>query len=231
MATSVFFNNFASSQEQLLIENLIVESIKIYGHDVLYLPKRLGNKDEIFGEAPSSFFNASYLIEMYIKSVDGFTGDGTLFSKFNLEIRDRVTFTVTRRVFSEEISTTEAFQRPREGDLIYFPLNGKIFEIKYVDNFSMFYQLGALQVWDIECELYEYSNERFDTGIPEVDQVQDLYSTALVDGSALVDDSGVTLSDINLNAVESTIDNDDLQSESDGFIDFSERDPFSEGQL
>jgi len=231
MATSVFFNNFASSQEQLLIENLIVESIKIYGHDVLYLPKRLSNKDEIFGEAPSSFFNASYLIEMYIKSVDGFTGDGTLFSKFNLEIRDRVTFTVTRRVFSEEISTTEAFQRPREGDLIYFPLNGKIFEIKYVDNLAMFYQLGALQVWDIECELYEYSNERFDTGIPEVDQVQDLYSTALVDGTALVDDSGVTLSDINLNAVESTIDNDDLQSESDGFIDFSERDPFSEGQL
>jgi hypothetical protein len=168
---------------------------------------------------------------MYIKSVDGFTGDGTLFSKFNLEIRDRVTFTVTRRVFSEEISTTEAFQRPREGDLIYFPLNGKIFEIKYVDNLAMFYQLGALQVWDIECELYEYSNERFDTGIPEVDQVQDLYSTALVDGTALVDDSGVTLSDINLNAVESTIDNDDLQSESDGFIDFSERDPFSEGQL
>ena len=230
MATSVFFNNFASSQEQLLIENLIVESIKIYGQDVLYVPRRIANKDEIFGDDASSYYDTSYLIEMYIKSVDGFSGDGDLFSKFNLEIRDRVTFTVTRRVFSEEISTTEAFTRPREGDLIYFPLNRKMFEIKFVEHESMFYQMGALQTFDIECELFEYSNQRFNTGVPEIDQIQDMYSTA-IDGSTLTDDSGVTLNDINLNTVDSTLDNEDIQTESDGFIDFSERDPFSEGQL
>lgn len=230
MATSVFFNNFASSQEQLLIENLIVESIKIYGQDVLYVPRRIANKDEIFGADASSYYDTSYLIEMYIKSVDGFAGDGDLFSKFNLEIRDRVTFTVTRRVFSDEISTTEAFTRPREGDLIYFPLNRKMFEIKFVEHESMFYQLGALQTYDLECELFEYSNQRFDTGVPEIDQIQDLYSTA-IDGSTLTDDRGVTLNDINLNTIESTTDNEDIQTESDGFIDFSERDPFSEGQL
>lgn len=229
MATSVYFNNFASSQEQLLIENLIVESIKIYGHDVYYLPRRIRNKDEIFGEDVASFYNAAYFIEMYIKSVDGFAGDGELFTKFNLEIRDRVTFTVTRRVFAEEVLTSENFNRPREGDLIFFPLNNKLFQIKFVEHESMFYQLGALQTYDLECELFEYSNEKLITGIPEIDQIETTFKTS-VEGVFIDIDNNV-VSNIDLSSSSAISDNEIIQQGSDGFIDFSEVDPFSEGKI
>lgn len=237
MATSVYFNNFTSSQEQLLLENLIVESIKIYGHDVYYVPRTLKNKDEVYGEDDISEYNKAIMVEMYIRSVDGFTGDGSFMSKFGLEIRDQVTFTIAKRTFDEEVGASEDFIRPREGDLVYFPLNRKIFVIRYVDNKPFFYQLGALQTYDLTCELFEYSSEQFNTGIPEIDDIQDKLSLNIFDYGILTEDGFVlateeddpiVLETFNVETIDPNSDNDTIQSESLDFLDFTERDPFSE---
>jgi hypothetical protein len=242
MPTSVYFNNFGASQEQLLIENLIVESIRIYGHDVFYLPRVIEARNEIFGEDASSKYERNYMVEMYIKNVDGFEGDGSFFSKFNIEIRDQVTFTVSRRAFAEEVQTAEAQPRPNEGDLIYFPLNQKVFQVKYVNNNAIFYQLGALQVWDLVCEVYEYSGETLNTGIPEIDRIQIDYSPATT-GSGfiteeynfyyLTDEDGFKFvnESFDLENTEFVSDNAELELEGDDIIDFSEIDPFSEGKI
>ena len=141
MATNFFFNNFASSQEQQLIENLVVESIKMHGLDVYYIPRALENKDEIYGEDSVSRYESSYLVEMYVKDILGFEGEGDFLSKFNLQIRDQITFTIANRSFDEEVGSAASITRPREGDLIYFPLNEKIFQIKFVEHEAVFYQL------------------------------------------------------------------------------------------
>lgn len=242
MPTNFYFNNFSNSQEQLLVEDLIVESIKIYGLDMFYLPRRFHSKDDIYGEDASSKYNMYYPIEMYIKNVEGFEGEGDFLSKFNLEIRDRVTFTVARRIFSQEVGTNEAMTRPLEGDLIYFPLNNKIFQIKFVEHEAIFYQLGALQTFDLICELFEYSGETLDTGIPEIDAIQANYSPALTSFGILTEDANYyTLLDedgyklvndsYDLETIDPTSDNEELEIEGDSFIDFSEIDPFSEGRI
>lgn len=242
MATNFFFNNFAASQEQNLIENLIIESIKIYGYDLFYIPRRTSNFDGIYGEDTAAFYSNYYSLEMYIKNVEGFDGDGDFLSKFNIEIRDRVTFTVARRIFGDEVSSAEGLVRPREGDLIYFPLNKKIFQIKFVEHESIFYQLGALQTFDLQCELFEYAGERFNTSIPEVDAMEDRLSpvtsnfgllTEDKNSFALLDEDGFRLinDDYDIDLVDPVSDNDQLETEADGFIDFSEIDPFSEGKV
>lgn len=228
--------------EQQLLESLIVESIKIYGYDVYYLPRTLVEKDEIYGEDPSSRYDTNYGIEMYIKSVDGFQGDGDFLSKFNLEIRDSVVFTVARKVFADEVMTTEGTLRPNEGDLIYFPLNKKIFQIKFVEHESMFYQLGSLPVYDLTCELFEYSGEVLNTGIKDIDDIQQRYSPATstyalltqdTNPYALTDEDGFKLvnESYNVSTYDVMSDNEVLETEADGFIDFSVKDPFSEGNV
>ena len=228
--------------EQQLLESLIVESIKIYGYDVYYLPRTLVEKDTIYGEDPSSRYDTNYGIEMYIKSVDGFQGDGDFLSKFNLEIRDSVIFTVARKTFMDEVATTEGTVRPNEGDLIYFPLNKKIFQVKFVEHESMFYQLGSLPVYDLTCELFEYSGEVFNTGIKNIDDLQQLYSPATstyailtqdTNPYSLTDEDGFKLvnESYDVDNVDIMADNDEIEAEADGFIDFSVRDPFSEGNV
>lgn len=244
MATNFFFNNFQSSQEQLLIENLIVESIKIYGHDVVFIPRSTGSIDKILGEDVGRSYLHAIPIEMYIKNVEGFAGEGDFLSKFNIQIRDQITFSVARRSFADEVGAqatqTDADNRdrPLEGDLIYFPLNKKIFEIKFVEHESIFYQLGALQMWDLKCELYEYSNEYFNTGMPEIDRLMADYTTSM-DSAGFMTENNLLITteegfpfidvsyDINNNDAVAT--NDDFETEATDFIDFSERDPFSEG--
>ena len=176
MATNFYFNNFSNSQEQLLIEDLIIESIKIYGHDLFYLPRTEIARDELYNQDDLAKFESALGVEMYIKSVEGFEGEGDLFSRFGVEIRDQVTFVIAQRVFDEEISTQAALSRPREGDLIYLPLNGKIFQIKFVEHEAVFYQMGSLQTFELTCELFEYSNERFETGIEVIDKIADDYA-------------------------------------------------------
>jgi len=176
MATNKYFSQGARS-EQLLYEDIIVESLKMYGQDVYYLPRDSVNEDTIFGDETSAVFDDAYKIEMYIENVEGFDGEGDLFSKFGVEIRDQATFVVARRRWNQQIAPYEAseevpFYRPREGDLIFLPLSGSIFEITKVFDETPFYQLKNLPVFRLSCELFEYSGENFDTDIAEIDNVE-----------------------------------------------------------
>jgi len=238
--TNVFFNNFTNSQEQVLIEDLVIESIKIYGHDVLYCPRTLVNKDEIYGEDSISRYNTQYMVEMYVKNVMGFEGEGDFMSKFNLQVRDQMTLTIARRTFFDEIGNVESIDRPQEGDLVYFPLNKKIFVVKFVEHEAIFYQMGALQTYDLTCELWEYSNEVLNTGINDIDKFQKDYSFEMSvygikteDGYVIKDEDGYDIIQEQYNFVtqvgDSFEDNEELQTEADNVLDFSERDPFSEG--
>lgn len=240
MPTNVFFNNFTNSQEQLLIEDLVIESIKIYGHDAFYCPKTLVNKDEIYGEDSISRYDTQYMVEMYVKNVMGFQGEGDFMSKFNLQIRDQMTLTIARRTFFDEIGNVESIDRPQEGDLIYFPLNKKIFIVKFVEHEAIFYQMGSLQTYDLNCELWEYSNEILNTGINDIDKFQKDYSFDMgvyglltENGYVLKDEDGYDLIQEQYNfstqVGDSFEDNVEIQSEADNILDFSERDPFSEG--
>ncbi|NDC96167.1 hypothetical protein EB077_12740 [bacterium] len=238
MATNFFFNNFSSSQEQNLIEDLVIESIKVYGIDVYYIPKRENKKDKIYGEDSLVEYNTNYLIDMYIKNVDGFGGDGDFLSKFNIEIRDQITFTLARRTFDLEIGAIEAFKRPQEGDLIFFPLNKKLFQIKFVEHEPVFYQMGSLQMYDLKCELFEYSDEVLNTGIADIDNIMFKYSSSLnifavltEDGFELTDENGYTVVNegFDLEVQDILSDNQDIEREADAILDFTEADPFSEG--
>lgn len=210
----------------------------MYGHDLYYLPRTRVEDDLIYGEESYSEFKSHHFIEMYIKNVEGFAGQGDFLSKFNLEIRDQVTFTVARRTFNNEVGAYTSFVRPREGDLIYFPLNNKLFEIKFVEHEAIFYQLGSLQTFDITCELFEYNNEVFDTGIALIDVKQkDLtfnltdFAIKLESGLALADEdmNDLVLESFSLDTQDPISDNTELETEGDLILDFSEIDPFSEG--
>ena len=244
MATNLFFNNYAFTGESNLIEDLIIESIKIYGIDCFYLPRTLVSEDTLFGEDTLSKFDNAYQLEMYIKSVDGFEGEGDFLSKFNIEIRDEMVLTVSQRRFGEEIElqdTTEDIGRPSEGDLIFFPLNNKIFEVKFVEKESIFYQMGSLQTYDLRCELFEYSHERLDTGIAIIDKIETAYSGdalnfGLLDeeGNVLVTEDGFTIPQDGLafrvEDTDKSANNEQFTSNVIDFIDFSETNPFSEGE-
>lgn len=237
--TNYYFNNFHSSGEQNLIESLIIESIKVYGQDMMYIPRRYGNLDPVYTEDASSFYDRAYPIELYIKSIDGFQGEGDFLSKFGVEIRDRVTFTVARRIWAKEIGSQENDKtRPYEGDIIYFPLNRKLFKIMFVEHESVFYQLGALQTYDLICELFEYSNETFETGIPEIDELTKKYEFDYTDvgfhtedGFQLIDENeGIPLLPEDFELASHSLDDSDMfQKEGEKFLNFTEFDPFAEG--
>lgn len=169
MATSTYFQKFSHSNEQNLIDSIVIESIKIYGHDVNYILRTSEQKDSIFNEDDETSYSSQYPIEMYIKNVDGFEGEGDFVGRFGLEIRDQITFSVAQSRFQ---SLNTGLSRPNEGDLIYFPLTKKLFVIQYVEHEAVFYQTGKLQTYDLQCELYEYSDEDFDTGITAIDNVE-----------------------------------------------------------
>ena len=236
MATNYFFNNTSSSGEQKLIEDLVIESIKMYGIDMYYLPRTILHRNEVFREQDSASFNASYQVEMYLKSFDKWGGDGKFLSKFGLEIRDEVIFTVAFRTFNNEVTTLNGQSRPNEGDLIWLPLNKKVFQIKFVDHEAIFYQMGSLQMYDLTCELFEYSNETFNTGIADIDNKYIAYSSDMSDYSLMTED-GFELTDSYGNVIVQnySIDSIDDQSQIDvfsnevaDFVDFSEGNPFSE---
>jgi len=182
MATSHYFRHNVKS-EQNLYEDLIVESMKFYGQDCYYLPREVIHKDFIFDDTVLSQFQYAFKIEMYIESVEGFDGDGDMFSKFGVEIRDAVTLVMARRRWNTEISKYEegptdindreanVYYRPREGDLIHMPMAGATFEVQKVEDEMPFYQLGHLPVFKMRCEKFEYSDERFHTGVDEIDDI------------------------------------------------------------
>ena len=202
-----------------------------------YIPRKLNNYDNVYGADDQSSYENAYSIELYIKSVDGFSGDGDFMSKFGIEIRNQVVFSVAQRRFNEEIGEYTTQVRPNEGDLIYFPLNKKCFQIKYVNKFEMFYQLGALQTWEMTCKLFEYSNEKLNTGIPEIDSLQKKFSQNQFDwllrdedGNALLTEEGDYIV-LESAPVPAGADNDWIQQESDQFVDWTTVDPFSEKNI
>lgn len=177
MATSHYFRNYASTKtnEQFLTEDLIVESIKIMGHDMQYLPREIWEEtDTLFGENTQSIFRRAYSMEMYIENVMSSEGDREIFTKFGLELRDNSRFTVAKRTFNRYVPTTIA-SRPREGDLIYVPLLDKIFEIKFVEEDKIYFQNGIRNhlVYELRCEAFRYNNEKIDTGIDAIDAIDD----------------------------------------------------------
>jgi len=178
MATNPYFSQAVRS-EQSLYEDIVIESLKIYGQDIYYLPRDIVNEDRILGDDVPSRFNSSYKIEMWIENVDGFDGEGDLFTKFGVEIRDQATFVVSRRRWNQTIHRHDneiTIARPAEGDLLYIPFSSKLFQITHVEHEQPFYQLNNLPTYKLRCELFEYNDEDLDTNVPEIDNIEADYA-------------------------------------------------------
>ena len=182
MALNPFFLQ-GSAGEQRLVQDLINEQLKIYGVDVIYIPRKFVKKQTILKEISSSKFDDNFAIEAYISNYDGYTGQGDILTKFGMSLKDELSLIISRERFEDFISpfldssdTDEIIlaTRPREGDLIYFPLGQRLFEVKFVEHEVNFYQLGKLYVYELKCELFEYEDEVIDTTVQEIDtQVQE----------------------------------------------------------
>ena len=178
MPTNHYFSR-GTINEQYLYEDLIIEAMQIYGHDVFYLPRTLVNKDQLFGEDALSKFSDSYMIEMYMDTVEGYEGEKEIITRFGLEIRDETTFTVSRRRWLDLVSIDANLivsVRPNEGDWIYMPTVQRLFEISFVDVDDPFFQIDNLPVYKLYARTVEYSDERLDTGIDAIDKIETTYS-------------------------------------------------------
>jgi hypothetical protein len=239
--------------EQTLYEDLIIESMRIYGHELYYIPRKKFNQDEIFKEDSLATYEHAYPIEMYMENVEGFEGEGELLSKFGVEFRDSATFVVSRRRWRQLVQNygQTILERPAEGDVIYFPLTKSLFEIRKVLAQTPFYQAGSLYVYKLNVELMQYSLERFDTGNSEIDALSDAASLAmdtltgseimlegdaapgvllLETGEALQLESTATDTD-NIVIGGETIpngQNNEFDIDIEDILDFSERNPFGE---
>lgn len=223
MAVNLYFNNYTQNfnPEQNLVEDLIIESIKINGSDILYLPRKSIERDLVFGEDILTLFDANHEIEMYLDSVDGFEGEGDVLAQYGLSIKDTCTFSVSKKRFQEVLYDKE---KPLAGDLIYFPLSNSIFEINYVHDENPFYQLGKLYVYKLDCEKFTYSHEEFNTGRKKLDDIQ------LNNGdSGLLDSEGDTTTETaNVYQAEDG-DNIEIRKESiSSVVSFDEVNPFGE---
>jgi len=166
-----------TQNEQYLVEDLIIESLKIFGQDFFYIPRKLVSKDNILGEDRLSEFKNAFDVEMYFENVDSFDGQGAFIQKFGLMMEQSATLVVARRRWEQLIGRFGATiipTRPNEGDLLYFPLTKGLFEIKFVKHQDPFYQLGKLYVYKLQVELFQYSSERIETGIQEIDVFESL---------------------------------------------------------
>tara|TARA_B100000424_G_scaffold217969_1_gene176230 strand:- start:994 stop:1878 length:885 start_codon:yes stop_codon:yes gene_type:complete len=178
MPTNFYFDTGTTSEKRLY-EDLVIEQLKVFGQDVYYMPRTLVAEDTILGEDTLSKFDDAYMIEMYFENTDGFAGDKEIMNQFGLENREEATFVVSQRRFEDMISVDDNLQvktRPNEGDLIYFPLVSKVFEISFVDHDEPFYQIGNLPVYKLSVKTFEYSSEDLDTGITEIDAIETAYT-------------------------------------------------------
>ena len=234
--------SIGNRSEQLLYEDLIIESMKIYGFEVYYIPRKPNNQDIILTEDPLNTYEFAYPIEMYMENIGGFEGEGELLTKFGLEIRDTANFIVARRRWQSVVGSqnqTVLAERPAEGDVIYFPLTKSYFEIRKVDGQTPFYQVGKLYIYKMNCELMQFSNEVFNTGIEEIDTTIDTLNFT-VDNFELLQENGDTLllefetltpmilENYSDNNDLLDIDNDKFDINIDNVLDFTERNPFGE---
>ena len=219
------------------MEDIIIECLRIYGFDTYYMPRKAVNEDLILGEDALNKYEHAYPLEMYMQNVNGFEGDGDLLSKFGVEVRDQITFSVALRVFENEVGSVLRRDRPSESDLIFFPFTKALYTIKYVNKKPIFYQMGALQMYDVVCELFEYSNEIFNTGIDIIDKTYNAFLTttdpfiALTENSLQIlteDGFHIIKEEYDIDYLDQTSQNDIFEAEGLDFLDFTERDPFSE---
>ena len=251
MPTNVYFDTGTTS-EQRLYEDLIIEQLKIYGQDVYYLPRKIANKDTIFGEDPASSFDDSYIIEMYVDNVDGYMGEQEIIKKFGLELRDDIVFTLSKLRWETLIKNNSDLtaDRPQEGDLVYFTTTNAFFEIQFVEHEQPFYQQSALPVYKLSCTRFEYSSERLDTGISTIDSVETSLSTDTMQFQfSLENETGSFVLESSIGAIDYLINEDftmadqatndqgqifetqagtNTSSTADDILDFSERNPFGE---
>jgi len=246
MATNFYFqsgNTSGTTAEQRLIEDLIIESLKIYGHDVYYLPRTLIDEDTIFDEDTLSQFAQAYPLEMYLENIDGYDGEGELFTKFGIEFRDQATFVLARRRWDELVATSDGIftqdTRPSEGDLLYFEKTQSLFEIKQVQFQDPFYQAGKLYVFKLVCDLFEYSSEVIDTGITSLDNIYEEQNLDMLVHQFLLEDNELFLLEDSSSLILETYAEDTSTGRTDGadfqdfndledIIDFSEVNPFGE---
>lgn len=284
MAVNQYFNNYNYKPEQNLAEDLVIESIKQYGHEVKYIPRTLVKEDHIFGEDVLSKFQSAIPIEVYIQNVEGFEDVGEFVSRFGLEVHHQITFIMAKKRWEQirqgeslmtevgyslqtesantaapgagiqyqlETGTTGAnnygtipYSYPNEGDLIWFEMTGKMFEIKNMEHETMgFYPNGNLNMLELKCEVFEYSSEKMDTGDTEIDNLENLFSQNTLDyqfsldvgdegygaGQLMSEDGGSLLQEFTATTNNEVSANNTLfQIQSAGIIDFSETNPFSE---
>ena len=192
MPTNVYFDT-GTTREQHLYEDLIIEQLRIYGQDVYYIPRKLLGEDKVFSEDTASKFEDAYLIEMYMDNIDGYEGEKELMSKFGLDIQDDATFTVARRRWEQFVSVDNNIiesSRPNEGDLIYWAKGSKLFEITFVDKDDPFYQVHNLPTYKLKCKTFEYGSEALDTGISEIDAIEDANSLNQLSHQMTTEQSG-----------------------------------------
>lgn len=239
-----FFNQYSTATEQNLHEDLIIESIQIYGFDVLYIPRVSLDTDNIYTEYSKSAFIGAIPIEMYLKDVMGFGGQGDFVSGFGLEMRDTMTLSMAKKRFNQDVVANTLFttyasanvaingntllltdqsvdiSRPREGDLIHFPLANTTYEIRFTEHEEIFYPLGKLQTYEIRCEQFEYSNEFFATGNTSLDTSMNALSlkTTVSANSAAIANNDLLSQ------------NFFIEQEADEIIDFTDMDPFASGE-
>lgn len=241
MARNAFFNQYSAvAQEQNLVEDLIIEAIRIYGIDTYYLPRTHINLDYLYTEDTLTKFDDALEMEMYIKTYDGFVGQQEFLSKFGLQVDESITFTLAQKRFTQSLTESilteynhniilengddlikeqtydySEITRPREGDLIWLPIAQFMYEIKYVDKVESFFQLGKLYTYEIKADRYEYSSEVIDTDVAEIDEIEtDLSADTSI--NPLVEDADETADNA---FIESRITDDDI-------LDLSESNPF-----
>ena len=218
MALNPFFLQ-GSQSEQRLAQDLINEHLKIYGVEITYIPRKFVRKQTIIKEVQSSAFDDNFLLEAYLNTYEGYGGQGDIMTKFGVSLRDEVTLTISKERFEDFISPFlsadedyDLATRPREGDVIYFPLGGRLFEVKFVEHEDPFYQLGKNYVYQLKCELFEYEDEVFDTDIEEIDsQLEDIgyISTLQLIGIGATATANTLLSTINKGYIRQIVLNDD----------------------
>ena len=170
MARNTYFSQ-GSTAEQHLYEDMIIEALAIYGQEVYYIPRTVVSEDDLLNEDIESKFDDAYLIEMYVENVDSFEGEGSILSKFGVQLRDSATLIAAKRTW-EKVTFGTGLTRPNEGDLIYFAITKTLMEITFVEHEQPFYQLNNLPVYKMTIEAFEYGHEAIDTGIEEIDKIE-----------------------------------------------------------
>ena len=224
MARNRHFNQYGTASEQNVYEDLIIESIKIYGVEGYYIPRTSGYVDQLYAEDRLSIFDDAIQLELYIKSFDGFMGQEDFLSKFGLQIDESINFLVSQKRFTQSLKTSllteygynlitedngqllydvsdawdySSILRPREGDLIWIPMLNYMYEIKFTENFEQFVPLGKLFTYEMRCDRYEYSSEIINTDVSEIDAIEENFSesTSIIDNILLEDADSMLLED------------------------------------